>query len=708
MSALRRACFLSLVACLLGLSFPQRAIQVAADGPLVFLPLLMVSHIPRWIGPDGGLVAAVAIYPPDPSIVYAGSWGGGVYRSRDGGSTWIWKSQGLDNLTVVSLAVDPSDPQVVYAGTYRGKIFKTIDGGETWALSSQGVQDQAIVYSIVVDPGQPQRVYAATRGLSNNGGPPWAGVVYRSEDGGASWQRKLYNLAGSSVQDWAYSLTIHPLHPSILFAATHEHGIYRSSNYGDSWSSRSSGITNLSTRAVVAGTTAEYENYLYTGVWERIGVFRSTNQGVSWTQKSSGLPEAHIYGMDIDPFRPRTIYLATYNIGVMKTTNAASSWFRAGLGSESIATLRIQPLNSDVVFAGTAGGGLYASPDGGASWAPSQAGLSASSTTGLVVSPLDPATYYAGVDGGGVQVSSNEGTTWSDFSAQLGARLVNGLVEQPGRDRLFALTDGAGLYRCDLLNPASCWQRVGTNLPVAAISTLPSLPERPFSSRGTFFDAYDLSSSSTGIPSAPEAPEAVAGNSGLLALAFAPSDPERGYLGTSGSGLYKTANGGDTWQTAGLSGLTVWAVAVDPLDGLRVYAATSQAGAAKTSSDGGGHWTNLSLSGVTFYSLAVSPTGTVIAGTNNGVYRLDGSAWTWLGLPGSTVAWLTVHPMDPDRFLAGTTDGAYFSEDGGVTWQSGPAELAGHTVQSISIDPFHPGVAYFCTTAHGVLRTNVP
>ena len=78
--------------------------------------------------PGGGLIAALAISPSNPSIVYAGSWGGGLYRSPDGGGTWAWKSQGLLNQTVVSIAVDPTDPNIAYAGTYRGKVFKTADG----------------------------------------------------------------------------------------------------------------------------------------------------------------------------------------------------------------------------------------------------------------------------------------------------------------------------------------------------------------------------------------------------------------------------------------------------------------------------------------------------------------------------------------------------------------------------------------------------
>ena len=150
----------------------------------IYLPLMMEDIPGEWIGPGGGLIAALAISPSSPNIVYAGSWGGGLYKSPDGGGTWAWKSQGLLNQTVVSIAVDPTDPSIAYAGTYRGKVFKTADGGESWFLSSEGIQEQAIVYSTVIDPGNPQRIYIATRGISNNNNRPWSGVVYRSDDGG--------------------------------------------------------------------------------------------------------------------------------------------------------------------------------------------------------------------------------------------------------------------------------------------------------------------------------------------------------------------------------------------------------------------------------------------------------------------------------------------------------------------------------------------
>ncbi len=702
-----RACVWISLLYLFGLSGQSTSAGNPAQTPsgnlTSYLPIVAYTPPPAWIGPDGGLIASIAFYPPDPSIVYAGSWGGGVYQSTNGGATWTWKSHGLQNLTIVSLAIDPTNPSIVYAGTYKGKLYKSINAGDSWFFSSQGIQDQAIVYSIGIDPQNAQRVYIATRGVSNNNDRPWNGVIYRSNDGGASWTPKLYNLGGADYQDWAYALTIDLNSPNILFAATHEHGVYKSTNRGDSWQAANDGINNYSTRAIVVGPTAEYANFVYAGVWTKSGVFKSTNLGDSWSLKSNGISGAQIYTMDIDPLQPRNLYAATYNMGVMKSTNAADSWNASGLGQFEIATVRINPLDSRVVFAGTTMDGLYASLDRGNNWAHRQAGLQASNATSLVVSPDDPNSYYASTEGAGVKHSPDQGASWVDFSQNLGSRAIHALVAQAGSHKLFALTDGAGLYRCDLQNSSNCWQRVGNNLPAAPAEQFPEGTARPFDTRNTFLDAYG------GDLGGGESAEAVPRYSGLLALTFTPSNPNVAYLGTAGSGVYKTIDGGTTWATAGLSGKIVWSLAVSPTNPQVVYAATSQVGVVKMSVNGGGSWTDISLPGVTFYSLAISPAApdSLYAGAKSGVYLYSGGIWLILGLGGNEITSLTFHPGNPNLLLAGTNNGVFISPNRDTTWNSGPAELLLHTIQSISIDPFHPGMAFFCTTAHGVLRAGV-
>ena len=117
------------------------AVGQTPDTYSAYLPLVdgQPPIPPTWIGPDGGYIIAVAVAPSQPSIVYAGTWGSGIFKSSDAGATWAWKSQGLGMPFINSLAVDPENPQIVYAGTYTGKLYKSVDGGESWFHSSTNI-----------------------------------------------------------------------------------------------------------------------------------------------------------------------------------------------------------------------------------------------------------------------------------------------------------------------------------------------------------------------------------------------------------------------------------------------------------------------------------------------------------------------------------------------------------------------------------------
>ncbi len=192
----------------------------------------------------------------------------------------------------------------------------------------------------------------------------------------------------------------------------------------------------------------------------------------------------------------------------------------------------------------------------------------------------------------------------------------------------------------------------------------------------------------------------------LLTMIYAPSNPSMAYIGSDGSGVYRSQDGGEHWTSAGLSGQVVWSLAVDPLDPLHLYAATSQAGAVKTSSNGGASWSDLSLPGETIYSLALAGGGMLYAAAGRGVYRYDGAAWQPAGLSGTPAGLIAVDPVNPARLYAAGATGAYYSIDAGLAWQPVLSELQGIAVQSIQFNPAEPGVVYFGTKTHGVLRVD--
>lgn len=178
---MRKCKFIHGIATLLSLavflSFTSSYSKVtASDGTLIFFPLVAKASSPKWIGPYGGSVVSIAVDPNQSNIVYAGSWGGGVFKSVNGGKTWSFAGEGLGVLYIDSLAVDPEVSTTVYAGTHGGGVYKSTNGGVSWYSVNNGIQNRAVVYTITVNPGNHSLLYAGTRGAPETPGPPWSGI----------------------------------------------------------------------------------------------------------------------------------------------------------------------------------------------------------------------------------------------------------------------------------------------------------------------------------------------------------------------------------------------------------------------------------------------------------------------------------------------------------------------------------------------------
>ncbi len=680
----------------------------AGSEHLFYLPTVYNSIPPVWIGPDGGTVMDLAVDPNSPNTAYAATWGGGLFKTVNGGANWDAVNTGLGNLLISAVAVDPTNSSVLYAGTYKDRLYKSIDGGANWFSASQGLQEELVVYTIAIEPQDSDRIFIGTRGKSNNGGPPWNGVIYKSTNGGASWGEVLTDVGGKNAQDWAYQIAINPNSTNAIFAATHEHGPYRSTDSGDTWKAVSTGIDDLSGRTIVIDPTTSSPVTLYFGVWHNTGVYKSTNGGGAWVLKGDGLGDAKIYRVAIDPFNPNVLLAATFKKGIMKSTNAAGKWSDSGLQKFDIYAVGFNPFNSLEIYSGTMSNGLYKSVDHGSSWEQSQTGVRATSATAFLVSPVNAEDYFASQADGGVSRSIDGGATWSDLTGNLPERLIRSLAMPPDKANiLYALTESAGLFRCDL-SGSGCWVHVGTNLPGPTNLAPDYSPALPLEA-GPGLEAM--------LPDAePEllAPSRATGvdqlYAALLTMQFAPSNPQVAYLGTSGRGVYRSSDGGITWSSAGLASLSVGGLAVSPSDPNLIYAATSASGVVKFSMNGGVSWADSPIPSVQVNSLDFSAANTPVlfAATSNGVYRLTGSSWTQSGLPGSAINAIAAHPTRPKVIFAGTYDGAFLSTDGGQTWIAGPYDLDGLKVQAIGFDPSDPDHVYYATSSRGVLKASIP
>ena len=658
-----------------------------------YLPFIS-DDLSGWIGPYGGYIVCLAINPSNPQIVYAGTWGSGIYKSQDGGVSWQASNAGLGNFFINSLAIDPRKPSTLYAGTYRNQVYKSIDSGANWIWAGTGMQEQAIVYTLAIDPVTPSILYAGTRGVSNNGFPPWSGVVYRSSNAGNNWTPVLADVGGENYQDWVYGLAINPKSHGIIYAATHENGPFKSLDSGANWFSIDTGINDYSGRAVTINPGSPGGNTLYYGVWHNDSVYKTEDGGVNWNLSNNGVSFAQVYNIAIDTIKLETLYLATYNKGIYKTQNGGDTWEPDGLQDERVYTLAVNPSAPASLLAGTSGDGLYRSNDAGENWQPSNGGLDNAMLTAVLSSTSNPDQLYASVYGAGVLHRLQRGASWSEMNTGLQDKYVHALVQNPTQAGLiYALTDTGGLYRNNLSNSTG-WVSYGVGLPLAVSNQLAYPEDHPFATIET--ESY---ATSTMI----EPAQTQSTHAGLLTMFFAPSAPQTAYVGTVGYGVYKSSNAGSSWEPAGLTGESILSLAVDTTNANLVYAITDTPGSLKLSQNGGDTWTEANLP-VTFYALATDPSspGSVYAGSSNGIYRYKAGGWKHLGLASEPVTAIATTSAQPSLIYAGTTATAYYSVDGGLSWKPVSQSLNNVTVQSITIDSHHPNWAYFCTKTHGI------
>ncbi len=707
------------------------AYQIHSSGGLaqttekLYIPSLARQQWTRWLGPDGGSIVALAISPQNPQIMYAGTWGSGVFKSTNGGATWSAASSGLTTMEINALAVDPNNSSVVYAGPYRDKLYKTVNGGQSWTFAGAGLQDQAIVYGLAIDPTDSNRVYIGTRGVSSKNGDiyNWSGILYRSLDGGTSWTGVLQNVNGdeNNQEDWAYSIAVDPANHNRVYAAMHLNGVYASTDTGATWQPKNGpalpgqNITDLSGRSIIINPINP--NILYYGVWHRTCVYKTDNAATSWTHQNNGCGLLQIYSMALHPNQPDTVYLADFHdpilkqtLGVYKTTDGGIIWSPSGLSQDAIYSLAVDPATG-YVFAGTSGDGLYRSTNGGSTWTHRQSGISNATAASILVQPDANKTIFAVVPGSGVTRLLAPGQAWQDYNLFLPYQDVSGLARNPSNpNRLFAYSNSSGLWYTDLNLPANGWIQVPGPLPSA--DSIPQLyaADHPLARR------EDLEAEVEGIPQVGEKDLlAPMGNyAPITAMAFSTSSPNEAFLitlttGQLHSGIYRSQDGGMTWGNAGLDNKDAVALAVSPLYPGIIYVATRTPGVifyATTFSN----WQETYLPPTNFYALAFAADGSrVYAGTNNGIYvRIGEGSWTPLALGGVSVTALAVDPTRPGRLYAGTTQGVYMTQNYGESWNTAYPELSAETIQSIGIDTLDYHFVYFGTKTRGIVQVYFP
>jgi len=353
-------------------------------------PALLNSLEWRLIGPfRGGRVVAVAGDPVHPQVFYFGSTGGGVWKTTDGGILWENVSDGyFKRASVGAIAVSTSDANVIYVGmgetTIRSNVshgdgvYKSTDGGKTWI--HLGLADTRNIAKIRVHPQNPDLVYVAALGHAH--GPNPERGVYRSRDGGKIWEQILFR----SDKAGAIDLALDPNNPRILYAALWEAqrrpytlisggegcGIFKSTDGGDNWTeiTRKPGLPTGVVGKIGLTVSPAKEDRVWAIIDAEDGaLFRSDDGGENWERLSEDRNlwarpwyYQHIYA---DPQDPETIW--ALNVQCWKSVDGGRTFFEVQVPHGDNHDLWIDPHNPQRIIEGNDGGACV-SFNGGNSW----------------------------------------------------------------------------------------------------------------------------------------------------------------------------------------------------------------------------------------------------------------------------------------------------------------------------------------------------
>jgi photosystem II stability/assembly factor-like uncharacterized protein len=369
------------------------------------------------IGPfRGGRTRAVAGVPTQPNVFYIGAVDGGVWKSDDYGRTWNPIFDQQPTQSIGAIAVAPSNPSVIYVASGEGLqrpdlsvgngIYKSTDAGATWA--HLGLRDGQQVPALAVDPRDPNRLFAAELGHPYGANPERG--IFRSTDGGATWEKVLYkdeNTGGSGVE-------IDPSNADVIYASL--------------WQSR-------------LGPWEDNNAFAGTGG----GLFKSTDGGTTWRKLTKGLPDDLVQiNMAIAPSQPNRLYatLATTHpasyasdegLGFFRSDDSGESWMRITndprpamkIGGGDLPLARVDPQNPDVVYSASLV--TVRSTDGGKTWTGIRGAPGGDDYQNLWINPEHPNIILLASDQGAI-ITVNGGETWSSWYNQPTAQLYHASV----------------------------------------------------------------------------------------------------------------------------------------------------------------------------------------------------------------------------------------------------------------------------------------
>ena len=297
----------------------------------------------------------------------------GMFKSSDNGVRWTNDNYGLPG-NVISVAIHPTQSSTLWVGTDRG-VFKTTNGGRTWALSNTGIPPFLGILKILIDPLTPSTLYAQTSdfGNSNEG-------VYKSLDGGATWNLRMNGFGSGSLA----SLAIDPVTPNILYAGIFGgagSNVYKTTDGADNWAPVGTAPPFSPVSIVV-----DPHNHLTVYAAENSsggGVFKSINGGVSWQPFGVAQTGPFVRAVAVSPHTPNLLY-AHAGGATFKSVDGGSNWVQVRANSGEIV---FDPVSASTVYLLTFNEGLLRSTNNGQTWTALNKGLNSPIAIALAIDP---------------------------------------------------------------------------------------------------------------------------------------------------------------------------------------------------------------------------------------------------------------------------------------------------------------------------------
>ncbi|MBN2389518.1 MAG: hypothetical protein JXR84_02260 [Anaerolineae bacterium] len=676
---------------------------IVIQSPQVFLDDILLEQA-KWVS----TTVLTAVVP----------WGldAGVYTltvvNPDGSNGWmanaftveqaigVWTTGGPYGGTINDIAVSPVTSQTAFAVAGRVGVFRTLDGGASWQLVHYNASASGIAYG-------PAPTYTLYH---------WGSSVWRSDNTGETWEKV------PTEYDAVWSFTPDPLNDRCLWVVLWGH-VRRSLDGGTTWDDRNNGLpADMTVRWVVVDPTNS--DVVYAGLDNGL-VYKTEDGGELWLERSEGLPLADTnhpaQALAVHPFAHDIVVLSRWHETTpgYRSTDGGNTWLPMNIGAEDndhITDLAFSTQVSGTIYASMMAGTLMeVSFDSGATWS-SLGERKGDWMNTLGYDFTGDAPVYLGGGASGTWKSDDKGQNWYLSTNGITALGVDDMAASPIRPEiLYVAAEHAGAYMSN--NAGHSWSQLDMAFPAAfAVAVDPEHPSAAYV--GSVFGIYR---NPNGGADWEFVPMPITYHHHIDAIAIAPSAPSVIYAGgRNGEAFshdqnigvaFRSSDYGANWEeiTVGYPISIASTIAVDPLDSQIVYLATGdQADPMDRSSglgvfrstNGGQTWTPImeGMGHVPVVALAIDPdhpqtlyaaawlTDTMQAA----IYRSDngGNLWHGVGL-GENVSWwggnLVIDPLATNILYAGTAQGLFRSIDGGVSWTPASGVLGNLTIQDLAI-----------------------